>query len=296
MNCLTRTRSEAVTDPAAATETGLIAAGPISPASGSGGNPVPWVQRMTRSSFVSRLTLLTLAAVSTGCAGYRGGWESVPYLGETPPVRSGSRTPYEARKLSEITLPGMTLGVSINNRLRTYDTQVYLFVLPLSVDPRNVQTEHVEAGKTRINLRISDMTTDWNFRPRRARLTVGTQVVEGVAGFEFAMWDAQGRKVDSGGHWEHRATGDETVLVRQGDVHLVSIDFPVSLPSPEGRDISLDLSEALTSPPLPGIPVIRFAPIRWKEGYTWQDNDGCVIPCRVVRSAGAGRQETPAAG
>lgn len=219
-------------------------------------------------STLRSITVLALACAMCGCAGYRGGWESVPYVGEVPPRLPGSRTPYEAQQRSEISLPGMKLGVSINNQLRTYDTQVYLFVLPVSVDPRNVQTHPVEPGKTRVMLRISDMTTDLTFRPRRAKLSVGSQVVEGVAGFQFSMWDDQGQEVSSGGRWEHRATGEEAVLGLRGKAYLLSIDFPVPAPSPEAANISLDLSEALSSPQLPPIPTIRFAPVRWKEGYT----------------------------
>jgi hypothetical protein len=218
---------------------------------------------------ISRLVSLPLlAAVLCGCAGYRGGWESVPYVGETPPALSKNRTPYEAEKRGEISLPGMTLSVGINNQLRTYDTEVYFFVLPLSIDPSDVQMRPVEPGKTRITLRVSDMKGELVFRPRRARLTVGTQVVEGTEGLQFAMWDSNGREVSSGGRWEHRSTGEEVVLSPQGKTHLLSIDFPVPVPSPESRDISLDLSDALTSPQLPRVPVIRFVPVRWKEGYT----------------------------
>jgi len=218
---------------------------------------------------ISRLVSLPLlAVVLCGCAGYRGGWESVPYVGEAPPTLSTSRTPYEAERRGEISLPGMTLGVSINNQLRTYDTEFYFFLLPLSIDPRDVQTRPVEAGRTRITLRISDMTSELVFRPRRARLTVGTQVVEGIDGLQFAMWDAHGQEVTSGGRWEHRTTGEEVVLSLRGKAYLLSIDFPMPVPSPESRDISLDLSDALTSPQLPSVPVIRFVPVRWKEGYT----------------------------
>lgn len=219
-------------------------------------------------SLLNKIGLVALAGILCGCAGFRGGWESVPYVGEMPPKTSEAMTPYETRRLSEIPLPGFTLGVSINNRLRTYDTQVYLFVLPLSIDPRNVQTQPVEPGKTRITLRISDMKNELIFRPRQAKLTVGSLVVQGIGGSEFAMWDSEGREVSSGGRWDHRPTGDEAVLSPRERAYLMHIDFPIALPPPEARDISLDLSGALTSSAFPSIPLIRFVPVRWKEGYT----------------------------
>ncbi len=210
------------------------------------------------------LTTLLVA----GCAGFRGGWESVPYLGETPPVLAASRTPYEARKRSELTLPGMTLGVGIHNQVRTYDTQVVLFALPMSVDPRTVRTQESAPGRTRVSITVSALTADVSFRPKRARLAIGNQVVEGIAGYEFAMWDPQGNKVSSGGTWDRKQTQDELVLVSQKQTYLLHIDFPVPTPSPETRGMSLDLSEALASDQLPKIPLIRFIPMRWKEGYT----------------------------
>ena len=212
--------------------------------------------------------LVLSAILLAGCAGFRGGWESVPYVGETPQDLDGARTAYEAQKRSELTLPGMTLGVSIHNRLRTYDTQIYLFVLPLSIDPRNVSTQTIEPGKTRISLRISKLTDDLLFRPKLARLTVGDQTVQATSSTEFAMWNAQGEKVSTGGNWDHRPLADETRLIVQEKAYIVNLDFPVPTPSPESKALILDLSSALTSDKLPTLPPIRFVPVRWKEGYT----------------------------
>ena len=62
------------------------------------------------------------------------------------------------------------------------------------------------------------------------------------------------------------------LLVPSHGIHyLLSLDFDVPVPWPQSDDIALDLSAALKdmgnagSPPLP---LIRFAPVRWKEGYT----------------------------
>jgi hypothetical protein len=210
------------------------------------------------------LCALLLAA----CAGYRGGWESVPYVGETPPALPEARTPFEARQRSELRLPGLTLAVGINNQTRTYDTQVYLFALPLSIDPRTVQTQPVEAGKTRVSLRVAGTEGDFVFRPQQARLTVAGQTVTGSVGFEFGQWDAAGNRVGSGGRWAHRPVGEALALSDGARSHLLSIDFPLPTPSPQDAGIVLDLSQALQAPGRPAIPPIRFQPARWKEGYT----------------------------
>jgi len=53
--------------------------------------------------------------------------------------------------------------------------------------------------------------------------------------------------------------------------YLLSLEFDIPVPSPKSNDISLDLSRALQdlgnaedSP----LPLIRFAPVKWEEGYT----------------------------
>jgi len=202
------------------------------------------------------------------CAGYRGGWESVPYIGDPPRALQEYRTPFEAHQRAEIELPGLNLGVGINNRTRTYDTQVYLYALPLSIDPRNVQVEAVESGKTRITLRISKTDGAWVFRPRAAKLIVSGQAVKATEGYEFGMWDALGQRVAHGGNWAHRPVGDSLTLSDSARTYLLSIEFSLLAPSPQEAGIALDLSEALRATGQPAIPLIRFHPMRWREGYT----------------------------
>ena len=179
---------------------------------------------------------LALVLLVAGCAGYRGGWESVAYLGEAPPQ-----------------------GLEDPNADRTYDTQVYLFVLPLGVDPRNVYPQDYEPGKTRVHVNVVPQAGDFVFTPSHAVLKIGTKEYAGAAGYDFGK---------EGGKWEHRPVGTEMRLTEVGRQYLLSIDFPTPVPSPESRDIVLDLSRALRSPTQPPLPTIKFAPARWKEGYT----------------------------
>ena len=215
------------------------------------------------------LIALAFGVLLQACAGYRGGWESVPYVGDVPPaLLPEASTPHESYKRSELQFPGLTLGLGINNQVRTYDTQVYLFVVPLGVDPRNVPTQRVDAGMTRINLRIKVQDARWVLRPGLARFRVAGKTVAAKAAFEWGRWDAQGHRVKTGGEWRYRATGDEASLDEPDRTYLLVLDFPVDAPSPESRELSLDLSEALVGAGRPPLPLIRFIPARWKEGYT----------------------------
>jgi hypothetical protein len=202
-----------------------------------------------------------VAAPLTGCAGFRGGWESVAYIGDTPPADlKGPSSPFE--------LPGVSLRVTINNRLRTGDTQVMLYVVPMSIDPRDVYAQSPVPGRTRVFLDTTPRASGWLFRPRAAVLSFGGARHGADTGHEFAQWDNDGQRVDRGGHYDHHPVVGERALADVGRPYLLSMDFPVSVPDPRSRDIVLDIAQCLVAASRPALPLIRFAPGRWEEGYT----------------------------
>jgi hypothetical protein len=209
--------------------------------------------------------LLTMTA---GCAGYRGGWQSVAYIGDAPPPVATTAGPDSAGGRPMLRLPGLELQVSLDNQLRTADTKVYLFVLPFSVDPRDAYPKNNQPGRTRAFITVTPTEEGFVFRPADVVLQVGDKRTAGMAGYEFGMWDAQGRQVTAGGTWDHRPVGPEFVLANPGRRYFLSVDFDTPVPSPESADIALDLSRGLVSKRYPPVPLIRFAPLRWKEGYT----------------------------
>ena len=56
--------------------------------------------------------------------------------------------------IPELDLPGVKLRVTIDNQLRTYDTQIFLG-LPLLVDPRNVYPKNDQPDKTRVFVNVT---------------------------------------------------------------------------------------------------------------------------------------------
>jgi len=213
------------------------------------------------------LVLLALLLAVASCAGYRGGWRSVAYLGDTPPAPAADPIP-AAPARTTLHVPGLQLDVELDNELRTYDTQVYLFALPLSVDPRKVYPKNHEPGRTRVFVTVTPQEPGFVFRPSQALLGIADKRITGSEGFEFGMWDRDGKRVREGGSWDHRPVGAEFVLAEAGRPYYLSISFATPVPSPESRDIAVDLARALTSPRHPPVPLIRFVPVRWKEGYT----------------------------
>jgi hypothetical protein len=217
---------------------------------------------------LSRLcVILTLCTIAAGCAGFRGGWESVAYT-----RRIASTTPRSQHSGGEreLNLPGVKLNVSIDNRLQTYDTQIF-FGLPLSIDPRNVYPKNLHPGKTRVFVNVTPQTGGFVFRPLLASLVIGGKQYAAVRGFEFGRWGAEGKQTNTGGTWEHRDIGAGLALTQPHQRYLLSLEFDVPVSSPKSSEISLDLSRALEdlgSVGDPPLPLIRFAPVKWEEGYT----------------------------
>lgn len=227
------------------------------------------VNAMKRWIYLKRLRFaLFMAAMGVaGCAGFRGGWESLPYVGATAPTALPDAVRGTAVRLP-LELPGLKLEVALDNRLRTYDTQVYLFALPLSVDLTNELHRSNDPKKTRLRVYVTASEPDFQFRPAEAVLHVGTRQFAGSAGYEWGQYDKEGQRVSKGGTWQHQPTGPVFALTDPGRKYYLAIDFDTLPPSPELPDIAIDLSRALISPKYPAIPLIRFAPVRWKEGYT----------------------------
>ena len=195
----------------------------------------------------SSLTVVACCCLVAACAGYRGGWQSLPYVGADPPRFPETTSPSQAQQQAELALPGLNLGVNLNNQLRTYDTQVYLFAVPLGFDPRNVYQQEAKPGITRLTLKVAPILPGFVFRHRFARLTVGTTTVSATAAYEFGMWDSAGQAVSAGGKWGHRPLPHEFSVSNMVRPQILSLEFPIERPPPESSDVSLDLSEALAS-------------------------------------------------
>lgn len=210
---------------------------------------------------ISRRTIIVWAGGSlAGCAGFRGGWDSAAYVGDAPPADPQRGQPIE--------LPGLTLSIAINNRLRTRDTQVVLFALPMSIDPRRVYSQSPAEGRTRVHIAATPSVAGFEFVPAEAALAFEGRRHRGDAGYVFDRWDEQGRRVTQGGRWDHRRVDAVYALDEPSRQHLLSIDFATPVPDPQRRDIVLELSRALRHPSLPPLPPVRFVPVAWSEGYT----------------------------
>lgn len=211
--------------------------------------------------------VLAAALAASGCYGYRGGWRSEAFVG-TPPA-APARTAGPAHVFdAPLALPGVTIGVEIDNDLRTYDGQYYFGFVPLGWQPRDVYLRNHDPRRTQVRLLVTPGETAWTFDPSRARLSFAGRSHAAVAGSELVQWDAQGREVGTPGRREQRAVAAPVALAARGKPHYLWLTFDTPTPAPTLTDIELDLSQALSSPAHPPLPPIRFVPRRWRVGYT----------------------------
>ncbi len=197
----------------------------------------------------------------SSCAGFRGGWESIPYIGNPPPTPSVSRTSFEAGKRSELLLPGLKVRIDLNNRIQDNHYQVY-GVVPVPKDSSESRASLVKPE--RISLRLEVREEGFVFRSHLAVLGVAGKTASAVAGYERGKYDLSGYK---GGFWEEPKPIAEEYILSPG-IYYLFVEFPLPVPVPQTPDITLDLSKALQAPGKPPIPLIRFLPVRWEEGYS----------------------------
>ena len=119
-------------------------------------------------------------------------------------------------------------------------------------------------------MNVTPQTGGFVFRPLLASLVVGSKRYPAMRGFEFGMWDAEGQQTDTGGVWEHRDIGAGVSLTQPRKRYLLSLEFDIPVPSPKSPEFrSIFPAHFRTSAVLETrLPLIRFAPVKWEEGYT----------------------------
>jgi hypothetical protein len=225
-------------------------------------------------SFVFVLVLLLFS----GCGGFRGGIESVPYARDVEPQRTSTNRSWP----HEVTLPGLTMHLSLNNRVRSYQYEVMLYVIPTYLNFRD-EFQHRDAGSVELTLQITAHDSAVTIDPRQLVLTVDgkdfrpTAVWVNNLGRERQVIDAyvkarhqaspdQQPLVPRSSEWRDAVTAP--VMVHPGeDSPRFIVTFPAPLPSPE-RTLSLNMSSAISESTPSDKPLIRFKPMRWSEGYS----------------------------
>ena len=221
--------------------------------------------------------LLALLLLS-GCGGFRGGIESVPYVGEAVPLGSASlRT-----ALREIPLSGMTVAVSLNNGLQTYQYEVMLYVIPTYLNFRD-EFQHRDAKNLELTLQITAHNSGVTIDPRQLVLAVDgkelrptaiwvnnreqeRQVIDTYVAARQQAPSDHPPPVPRAAEWRTRVTAPAMVLPHEKSPRFIVV-LPLQLVPPQ-RELSLNVNPAIVEPAGSDHSLIRFMPQRWSEGYS----------------------------
>lgn len=198
------------------------------------------------------LILLTILILS-GCAGFRSGFASIPYIGENEPI--AEERFFEVYDHS-LALPGVKLDIGINNRIRTRDIAVMLLVVPISIDLFD-KPYYTENDRFTISLSIIPKEPGFSFNPEGVTATVDLQ------SFKPVSTEFRGNISNA----DKPSEIDREISLTKDMYQAIIMTFDLPVPTTD-RNITLDISKALTHPKHPAIPVIRFKKVRWKQGYT----------------------------
>ena len=198
------------------------------------------------------LILLSIFTLS-GCAGFRSGFTSIPYIGDVEPISEEKFFEFYDHSL---VLPGMGLNVYINNRIRTRDTGVMLFVVPMYIDIID-KPYYKDTDRFQISLSIIPKEQGFTFNPFEVTATVDGQ------SFKPAITELrQGPYND-----DIRSVIDKETPLKKDKFQAIDMTFDCPVPTTD-RTITLNIGKALIHPKHPAIPTIRFKKVRWKQGYT----------------------------
>jgi hypothetical protein len=214
----------------------------------------------------------------SGCGGFRGGIESVPYVGDLEPQQTSTSHTWQ----HEITLSGLTLHLSLNNTIRTYQYEVMLYVVPTYLNFWD-EFQHRDAENVELTLQITARDSGVTIDPRQLVFTVdGTelhptsvwvnnlkrerQIIDAFVKARRQAPPDQPISIPRSSEWRDAVTAPVTIRPGEKSPQFI-VKFPTPLPSPE-RALSLNLSPAISEPILSDKSLIRFKPLRWSEGYS----------------------------
>jgi hypothetical protein len=176
----------------------------------------------------------------------------------------------------------VTLRLSLNNTVRTYQYEVMLFIIPTYVNFWN-EFERQDAKTLELALEVNAHTSAVTIDPQEVLLAVGNnevrqtgvwvnnierehQVIEAYVRARRQAPADRPPPIPDSSEWRDAITAPVTIRPGEPSYRFL-ITFPLPLTSPEEIH-SLDVSRAISSPTLPQVPLIRLKAMRWSEGYS----------------------------
>lgn len=213
----------------------------------------------------------------SACGGFRGGYVSMPYVGEPPPPES-STWPDQLTPPHSVQLPDLRLEVRLNNSTQTYDFQVIFFVVPVYI---NLEESRREKGaRLEVSMQIDPRTAEYSFGPHEMIVSIDGERYRPTAVWlenqerRRRVWDdfirrppaPDGAKPVIPSLEEWREPVDAPIAMTGTKYEFIA-SFECPVPTLD-QEIVLDLSRALSLPAQPQAPVIRFKKTRWRGTYS----------------------------
>ena len=232
-----------------------------------------------------RRALLSVSLALAACAGYQGGFASIPYVENQDIDIPLATTKFALWNLGNIELPGVKLYVALNDALQTYDYAVMAVVIPIHVDLAE-RTRSKESSRLHVTLHITSRLANIVFEPQRVVVSIDDQRLEPAVAWaedyeklkqllDYCYTEsitATHRGIPTPKDCLNPAgyrnrIDSATSLGAAGQIHRFTIAFDIPPPAPD-RSIALDLSQALHHPDMPQVPIIKFKKIRWSHSYS----------------------------
>ena len=124
-----------------------------------------------------RRALLSVSLALAACAGYQGGFASIPYVENQDIDIPLSTTKFALWNLGNIELPGVKLYVALNDALQTYDYAVMAVVIPIHVDLAE-RNRSKESNRLHVTLHITSRLANIVFEPQRVVVSIDDQRLE----------------------------------------------------------------------------------------------------------------------
>jgi hypothetical protein len=200
-----------------------------------------------------------------GCAGYKKGYYSWPYLGDIDTVSPAPTTSYEMNRSKVLSFNDCQIYVSLKNEIQTSD-MTYFLVLPVPESLKDEPQYNQSAPFFYISLAVLPKFDGMAIDPGKILLIVDrikrvvkeTRVTtaENITYWYYGSDKVQKLPLARGGK----------ILLQQNKWNYFAVYFNGQVPFVD-QDVRLDLSGAISLPGGLPIPVIQFKKVRYGKWY-----------------------------
>ena len=216
---------------------------------------------------INSLLIVFLLTISCflGCAGYKKGYYSLPYLADINTASPAPNTSYEMNRSKVLTFNDCQIYVSLNNEIQTSD-MTYFFLLPVPENLKDEPQYNQPSPYFYISLAVRPEVDGMALNPAKILL-----IVDGI---KLAAKQTRATTLENITYWYYGYDEVHKLPLARGGKVLLKLDkwnyfavyFNGQVPFVD-QDVQLNLSGAITFPGGLPIPVIQFKKVRYGKWY-----------------------------